>query len=343
MLQLEDTFHDPLVAPGTPDLPERFFDRFMFNLHPTDATAPSVIMGAGVYPVRDVTDGFAVVTTATEQRNLRFSTELSALSPAAAGSVGPLSWTVLEPNRSWRLRLADNPIGLGCDITWRARTEAWHGGVEVRNADGVPSTFDHLFQSGTYTGTITIDGVRTDVAGWYGQRDRSRGVRTMAGGQGLHLWYQAQFPEYCVGFLHVEDRTGGRLLLEGAVLHTSGEVDDIVDVRHDLTFGPGLDLETGRVRVTTASGAVLDIDGDARAGGGWMAGAGYGGHHGKPCGVDHLEYDVYPLDGSVSPATVDSALTDRLTAFTCDGVAGTGILEFAHSRSRSYTYRPSLV
>jgi hypothetical protein len=339
VLELVDTFHDAFVAADAPDLPERFFDRLMFNLHPTEATAPSVILGAGIYPPRNVVDGFAVVTAGIEQRNLRFSTELSAV---PEGTVGPLSWSVVEPMRQWRLALGPNDIGLELDVTWQARTAPWHGSVAVTNTTGASTTFDHLFQSGLYTGWIAIDGVSQDVSGWYGQRDRSRGVRSMAGGQGLHLWYQAQFADRCVGFLYVEDRAGGTLLLEGAVLHTSGEVDDIVGVQHDLTFDAGLDLVSGRVLVRTESGAEYLIDADASAGGGWMAGAGYGGHHGKVRGPDFVEHEVYPLDGSVSPSTVDSALTDRCSVFRWNGEIGTGILEFAHSRSSSYTYRPNL-
>jgi hypothetical protein len=73
-----------------------------------------------------------------------------------------------------------------------------------------------------------------------------------------------------------------------------------------------------------------------------MSGGGYGGQHGRPMGRGHLEHDVYPLDGSVSPRVLDSALTDRLTAFTWDGTHGSGILEFALTRSPSYTYQRTL-
>jgi hypothetical protein len=46
--------------------------------------------------------------------------------------------------------------------------------------------------------------------------------------------------------------------------------------------------------------------------------------------------------------TLDSALTDRTTLFTLDDgsgagpVPGTGIFEFARTRSPRYTYRPTL-
>lgn len=330
-----DTFHDELVGPDARDLPERFFDRFVFNLHRTDSVVPSVLFGLGIYPPKVTVDGFVVLVTADEQRNLRFSTELSATDWSSAG---PFSWRVVEPMKTWHLVLAPNPTGLAFDVTWRARAPAWFGEVGVQDT----AAFDHLFQPGYYDGTLVIDGESQEISGWYGQRDRSRGVRSMSGGQGLHIWYQAQFPDRAIGFLLVEDRNHGRLLLEGGVMPVSGDVDPIVDVAHDLQFDDQLDLQRGRVRVATASGATYLIDADASAGGGYMAGAGYGGHHGRPMGRDHVEYDVYPLDGTVSPRTVDTSLTDRLAQFTWDGQVGYGIFEFALTRSGSYTYQPTL-
>jgi hypothetical protein len=332
---MSESFHDPLVGSDVSGLPDRFFDRFVFNLHPTDSVTPSVLIGFGIYPSTDTCDGFVIVSTPSEQRNVRFSTELSATDGSGAG---PFTFGVLEPNKTWHLSIAPNPTGLELDVTWRARTPAWFGDVGVTNAEGAASSFDHLFQSGYYDGTLTLDGVQQPVERWYGQRDRSRGVRTMAGGQGLHIWYQAQFPDRSVGFLLVEGRDGGRLLLEGAVMHTDGELDAIVDVRHDLTFAD-LDLRSGTVQVTTATGRVYSIDTDATAAGGLMSGGGYGGHHGKPMGLDHLESDVYPLDGSVRQRTLDSSLTDRMATFDWDGTRGIGIFEFALTRSSSYSYQ----
>lgn len=332
-----EEFHDGVIRPGEADgLPERFFDRFVFNVHPTAATSPCIVFGLGLHPARDVVDGFTILTTSSEQRNVRYSTELSATAP---GTCGPFSFAVVEPNRSWQVRLDANPTGLEFDLLWEARTAAWWGDIDVTNSSGETTSFSHLFQSGLMTGTITIDGDVQKVERWYSQRDRSRGVRTMAGGQGLHIWYQAQFEDRSVGFLLVESRDGGRILLEGAVMHEDGTLDDIVDVRHDLVFDDQLDLRSGRVQVTTASGAVYPIDTDASAGGGYLAGGGYGGHHGTALGRDHVESDVYPLDGSVTPRTLDSSLTDRLCRFDWEGRRGSGIFEFALSRSSSYRYR----
>src|SRR5260370_8328043 len=104
-----ESFCDELVGPGVTDLPERFFDRFVFNLHRTDATTPSIIFGLGIYPARDTVDGFAILTTGTEQRNVRFATELR---PTDASSSVPLSWQVVDPLTTYHLRLRPNPTHL---------------------------------------------------------------------------------------------------------------------------------------------------------------------------------------------------------------------------------------
>ncbi|HBX79586.1 MAG TPA: hypothetical protein DEG88_08275 [Propionibacteriaceae bacterium] len=332
-------FRDDLVTTASADLPERFFDRFVFNMHPTDAQDPAIICGLGTYPVADAVDGFAILVTPTEQRNVRFSTELTATDGNGAG---PFHFQVIEPLTQWHLRLGPNPTGLEFDVTWRSRTSPWFGDVALANVNGVASSFEHLVQSGRYAGSVTIDGVTTDVDGWYGQRDRSRGVRNLTGGQGLHIWYQLQLPDRSIGFLYAAGRENQQVILEGAVMHTDGTLDDIVEVRHDLQFDDSLDLRSGRVVVRTARGETYDMDVDASARGGYMSGGWYGGQHGRRMGLDYQEADVYPLDGSVSPKSLDSALTDRLVRATCDGVVGYGVFEFAHSRSSSFTYRPSI-
>ncbi|GAA1365113.1 hypothetical protein GCM10009596_28500 [Arthrobacter rhombi] len=335
---MSTAFDDAMITDETTDMPERFFDRFMFNLHPDDGTVPSLILGAGAYPPRDVVDGFVVLNTETEQRNHRFSTELSSTD---GSSVGPLRWETVEDNQMWRVVLGENPTGLQLDLVWRARAPYWFGSVDVENTDGNATSFDHLFQPGRYEGTLILDGQRRSVDGWYGVRDRSRGVRTMSGGQGLHVWYQAQFPDRAIGFLLVEDRSGGRIVLEGAVMHEDGQVDDIINVVHDLKFNQNNDLVSGTVQFATAAGRTYEVEADATAGGGYMAGGGYGGNHGKVLGRNHSESDVYPLDGSVSAKTLDSALTDRCTRFTWNGVTGYGIFEYALTRSSSYLYKPT--
>jgi hypothetical protein len=72
----------------------------------------------------------------------------------------------------------------------------------------------------------------------------------MTGGQGLHVWYQAQFPDRCLGFLLAETRQHEQVLLEGAVMHENGEFDVVTGVRHSLAFDDSLDLVVGTVEAT---------------------------------------------------------------------------------------------
>jgi hypothetical protein len=364
-----DEFHDAL-QPFRADVPERFFDRFVFSVHPWDSVTPTLHIGFGVHPARGVADGFVLAVLPEQQRNYRYSTGLSSLVPASgaagsgaagSGDVGSgaagsgdaeagwsadaFSFATVRAQSVWRVALGPNESGVSFDLEWTARTKPWSGTVAVANAAGsvTATSFDHLFQSGTYTGWIEIDGERTTVDGWVGARDRSRGVRTMRGGQGLHLWVLAHLPSVTVGAMLVEGRSGETILVEGGALGLDGSVDQVVSIAHDLQFGDLLDLSAGRLRVTTASGAVYELDADASALGGYMAGGGYGEHHGEDHGDGHREFDVYPLDGSVGPMTLDSALTDRTALFTdAEGHRGVGIFEFARTRSASYAYRPTL-
>ena len=152
-----DTFHDPIVTPDeVADLPERFFDRFVFNVHRTDATTPSVLVGLGLHPVRDTVDGFAILSTPTEQRNARFSTELSA---TTWETCGPFTCDVAEPNQRWQLTLGDNPTGMTFDLTWEARTPHWWGDVEVTNSSGESDVVRRTSSSPAgSTGSLTVDG-----------------------------------------------------------------------------------------------------------------------------------------------------------------------------------------
>ena len=52
---------------------------------------------------------------------------------------------------------------------------------------------------------------------------------------------------------------------------------------------------------------------------------------------DVAEHETHPLNCSVSPRPLGSALVHRASRFVCCDETGWGILEFAVSRSASYT------
>ncbi|MGE4425729.1 MAG: hypothetical protein AB7G37_04670 [Solirubrobacteraceae bacterium] len=332
---------DLLVGDAPDEQADRFFDRFYFNLHGPEPL-PLVMIGAGVYPGTGVVDGYVIRMAPGVQHNARFSTLADEL---PADAVGPLSWEVIEPLRTWRIVLGPNPTGTELDVVWRARTNPWETErVVIDDGRGGLSDFGHFFQSGSYEGELRIDGVRHDVTGWLGQRDRSRGVRLVSAGGGLHMWVQAQFEDAAVAVLWDEDRAGATTQIDGAVLGTDGTDDPIVAGRHDLEFDADLDFVRGTIELDTESGRTVRLDADGTTGGGFLSGGGYGGWHGKRHGVDVVEHEAWTLGSSVTPRTLDTPLTDRPASFVRDGaVQGAGIFEFAVTRSPSYTYRSTLI
>jgi len=318
----------------------RFFDRFYFNLHAPVDPLPLLMVGLGVYPGKDVIDGWIIRVAPERQYNHRFATTLS---NSDGHSVGPLSFETLEPLCTWRLVIGPNPTGIECDVVWRRRAEPWATErIHLVAPSGEASDFAHFFQSGSYSGSLSLDGQVVDIDGWLGTRDRSRGVRLVTEGGGLHLWVQAQFADRAIAFLFNEDREHQTTHCDGAVLGTDGSVDVVTAVQHDLRFDQNLDFQTGSLAVHTGSGATYHLDVDGMFGGGYLSGGGYGGWHGQPRGVDHSEAETWELDGSISPRTLDVPLTDRPARFVAgEGTVGAGVFEFAVTRSPKYTYQPT--
>lgn len=85
---------------------------------------------------------------------------------------------VVTPMQVVRLWAEPSDGGIGLDLTWRARTQPY--GLRrgtMRAGDELVWDQSHIFQSGTYTGTYTVDGTGYEADGWIGQRDHSWGVR----------------------------------------------------------------------------------------------------------------------------------------------------------------------
>ena len=53
------------------------------------------------------------------------------------------------------------------DVTWEARAPYWVGEVEVTNASGEATSFEHLFQSGRYQGTLLTADAKPFYGGTY--------------------------------------------------------------------------------------------------------------------------------------------------------------------------------
>lgn len=328
-------FSDVLLSEGGP-APD--FDRFYFNLH-APASSPFLTLGAGVYPPTGVIDSYVCAAVGGEQRNLRCSSALDSTRPTA---VGPFMWAVLEPLRAWRLRLGPNASGIEFDVSWSARTPAFATQrYQVRDDHG-RSDHAHFFQSGCYEGTVHVDGVRIDVDGWLGQRDRSRGTRRVRDRLGMHLWVQARSPGEHIGFLFNEDRHGVPSHCDGAVMHAGGALERIRGVRHDLAVTDDLEITGGRFMLELESGRVRELTFESPGRGLYMAGGGFAGWQGQARGLDHTEHERWPLDGTLTPRALPIGVVNALSTFHGDAGPGIGVVEYALSRSASYLYTPTL-
>jgi hypothetical protein len=333
---VQPSFSDVLGDALDPEADIRF-DRFYFNIYgPTRADGFGVI-GAGLYPVAGVADGFTCFVVGDEQRNLRFSD-----AGVERQAVGPLRWETIADHREWRLVLERSPSGVAFDLTWTANAPTYEiGRYEVNDVRG-ESSHAHYFQSGTYDGWLEVDGRRIEVDGWHGQRDRSRGARRVRDSLGMHQWVQIQLDGESVGFLFNEDRQGNVAHCDGAIMRRDGTIERVTAVRHDVTFGEDFEVREGRLEVDLADGGVRAFSFASTGRGIYMTGGGYAGLHGTDRGREHLAVERWPLDGTRNPRNLDLGISDALCTFD-DGVqTGLGIFEYALSRSSSYAYAPTL-
>ncbi len=332
--------HQLAQAFSTVESPDpRWFERLYFNCH--DDGGLLVLAGFGVFPNAGVADGYFVVADGVSQRNVRVSRDLG--SSRLATAAGPLILTLEEPLARWRLQLAETE-GVSADLTFFRRTDPYSVGmIHFPKEDGPDTAFQHYYQSGRYTGFLTVDGHAHAVDGWLGHRDHSWGLRRPRERLGVHFWLCGQFAECCLTVSYNEGRDGLAVFSEGAVLY-EGAVEPFRVERffHRLRLADDgvrvvagefvVELEDGQSREFTFEPTMPDV---------WVAGAGYGGWQGQDRGALHVESETWDQTDTERIKDLPLGTSDQLGRFTMGSMAGFGVLEVGVSRSRNYTYRPS--
>ena len=207
----------PINQPVSGD--RNHYDRYFYNGY-TDDGSLFFAAAMGLYPNRSVIDAhFSVVVD-----GLQTSIHASGRAPAEPTdtSVGPVRIEVVEPMRVHRLVVDPDEHGVGCDLTYTARTAAFEEDpFHRRSGTRVVMDYTRLTQFGTWEGTITIDGRTIEVApDTMGSRDRSWGIRGVgepeggAPGAGMFqffwLWAPLNFGDCATHFDINEDERGGR-------------------------------------------------------------------------------------------------------------------------------------
>lgn len=208
----------PLAQPASGD--RNHYDRYFFNGYDRDGDL-YFAAAMGRYANRSVLDAAFSVVSGGVQRSVHASCR-APLDPADT-ACPPIRVEVVEPLRVLRLVVDDAAHGVGCDLTWRARTVAVEEDRFHRTA-GTRTVMDYtrLTQFGTWEGWVRTGDreVTVEPDRFLGSRDRSWGIRGVGEPEGgapatslpqfFWLWAPLNFEDGASHFDVNEDARGGR-------------------------------------------------------------------------------------------------------------------------------------
>ena len=265
---------EPIRHVATSD--RNFYDRYYFNCYPTESPDVFLIVGLGQYPNLGVMDAFAVLRRGDDHIVARMSKALGA--DRTDTTVGPLRIEVLEGLQKLRVVLEPgSEYDLSFDITFDATIPAALEPKHFRRQlERVTFDTSRFLQTGTWTGSLTVDGEEfaIDPKTWRGNRDRSWGVRPVgeAEPQGRRavdgiqnfFWIYAvmQFDEFTISVIMQEDEQGRRIV-EEAMRVWPDEIRDnewLGRPEHELTFCPDTrDVTGATITFHRPGGEVLTV------------------------------------------------------------------------------------
>jgi hypothetical protein len=270
----ELTCHQAVTTFDHPSSSDRAWtEKLWCNVH--DRAGELVLAtGFGVYPNRNVMDGYACVNLSNRrQTNLRLSRELRPRIDEVV--VGPLSYDVLDPYRRIRLRLDDNDRDLAFDFEFLGRLEPGEEAPHFGRSRGrVHVNLCRYAQLGRAQGWVRVGDRRIELAPerHYAQRDHSWGIRMGVGlpEPGTQApdfetftamminWITLQFEDWGVLCYYIEKADGRVQRLTGHVVHPldAGRAPvPIVGYEHDFEYHPDSQrMRAGRVLLRLADG-----------------------------------------------------------------------------------------
>jgi hypothetical protein len=269
---------------------------------------------------------FAFFGVATHDRQLC----LRAAEPFSPGDdpdepqVGGVRVEVVRPLKEIRIQVSEQEgFPLAADLTYRARfapipTER----NRIFSKDELVTDYMNFFQSGTYSGTVSVDGVEHHIQERNGFRDRGWGIRKheSAGRRGFMAACFCELPDSAIYLIFYETASGRRVFTNGWLMDETGMRDVATGIDHDLTF-EGRRVQHGQFRVQFATGDQKTIDFRAQ-GRIFLSGVGYS-----------LDPELRATGAEVFDTTDDSVVerldgqNDNGCTFTVDGQDGYGYVE----------------
>jgi hypothetical protein len=195
-------------------------------------------------------------------------------------TVGPVAIDVVEPFKTLHLAVdaAEPSVPIGLDLTFSARTPhyALRRGT-MKAGHEVIWDQSHMVQSGSFNGTVTVDGESVAIDNWWGQRDHSWGIRNHARCP-LWMWLAVQLPDGMLAIWNWELANGALIYADGCWSPADGgEPVPAVRFRHDLHWIDDNDAEVsyerdgenvagvaGRVEFDLADGRTIGLEASGR-------------------------------------------------------------------------------
>ncbi|MGB3722981.1 MAG: hypothetical protein WA979_09210 [Pacificimonas sp.] len=327
---------EPIATAGAD---RNFYDRYFFNGQAANGSA--FFAGAlGVYPHLGVMDA-ALSLLAGEAQHSTFASRAIMDGERMDTAVGPVAVKVLEPLHRLCLTSSGN---VSCHLTMTGRAAPIEE-PRFTHRIGTRTIMDvtRLTQAVSWDGWVEHDGVRHDVRGWHGTRDRSWGVRPIGASdpqppvaiatgkadfQFYWLWAPLNFERHAL-FWHTNDDA------EGVPWNRAGRLVDLetgetrkVSLRAEIDFAPGTrHAKTARL-VGDGIDVVLTPERNF-----YMTGIGYG-HPTRGHGTFHGEISVHEEALPRADAQEGTPLHNHIQALvsarmTLDGDVheGRGVLE----------------
>ena len=260
---------DPVAYAGTD---RNFYDRYYFNGYAPGAEEDGFFAAAmGIYPHINVIDASFCWLIGGRQVNLHASRGLGM--ERMDTRVGPIAIEVVEPLRILRVTVDAPDERVRADITFTGRAfPLEEPRFTRRNGPRVLMDVTRLTQNGRYAGWVEVDGVRTDVTGWIGTRDRSWCVRPIGAPDAqppsppvAPQFYWLWSPCVVEGgdlYFHTNDDAHGRFWNRRATWRPEG--GGAADEHHYDDADCTVRWRTGTRRAEAAGITLRDADGETR-------------------------------------------------------------------------------
>lgn len=329
-------------------------ERYWFSVQDVVTRDFILSCGFGKYPNKNVMEGFVIAQQGSRQWNLRVARQLLPASDRI--SVGPLSLEIVEPFRTLRLRLEENPSGMALDLSWHGELapmlEKKH--FEINHAR-VTHDIIRYVQLGRVEGAVRIPGNHINLtldSGW-GERDHSWGIRPMNPAPGdppvasaewnFLAFCPLQFEDFAVHLYLFEAQEGKPSHVSASLVRRDGTGEAFSAVSHDFEWDYQAAVRTlvaGTLTLHRDSGPSLTICLVALAPRVYLRGGGYGLDQGHWKGELSIEHETWDLSSGDTLRKYVQGSSDHMVEALCGGETGFGIIEYVVRRGHSKYARP---